>query len=217
MQGSEHHCFERSDFPGADEVRFEKGAFLVMEADGCEHGGYLLLEGGVEVFVDDVIGSETLLFTLGAGQLVGEMCLMGVEERLASVRAVSPVRALRLTRKLWAERIRDEVFLRRVVDSLVARFSDTQKVVRRLGQSQAMHRLGVYLLGREEWSHAHGDVIAIDLPTHANLARMLNCTREHVTKVMKRFTQAGAISANGDNRKVELTRSKISRLLTLNK
>ena len=142
---------------------------------------------------------------------------MGVELRMASVRALSPVRALRLTRKLWTQRMDDEVFLRKVLDSLVSRFADTQNVVRRLGQSQAMHRLGVYLLGREEWAHSHGDTISVELPTHVNLARMLNCTREHVTKVMKKFTQADAITLNDRNRKVELSRSKISRLLTLNK
>lgn len=215
MQGTEYQFFDRSDFPGADEARFDKGAFLLMEGDNCEHGGFLLLEGKVEVFVDDVVGSETLLFTLGQGQLIGEMCLMGLEQRMASVRALTPVRALRLSRTVWKQRLRDEEFMRKVMESMVARFGDMQNVVRRLGQSQAMHRLGVYLLGREEWAHPHGDVVIIELPTHANLARMLNCTREHVTKVMKRFTQAGAIQANGDSRKVELSRSRISKLLTL--
>jgi len=217
VQGSELQFFDRGDFPEADEVSFDKGAFLLMEGDNCEHGGFLLLDGKVEVFVGDVVGSETLLFTLGPKQLVGEMCLMGVEQRMASVRALSPVRALRLTRKMWSYRIRDEEFLRKVMESLVTRFSDMQNVVRRLGQSQAMHRLGVYLLARDEWTRTQDDLIAIELPTHANLARMLNCTREHVTKVIKRFTQAEAIVHFDDSKKVELSRSKIYRLLTFHK
>lgn len=217
MQGSELQFFNRSDFPEADEVRFDKGAFLLMEGDNREHGGFLLLDGTVEVFVDDVVGSETLLFTLGPNQLIGEMCLMGVEQRMANVRALSQVRALRLTRKMWSYRIRDEEFLRRVLDSLVARFADTQKVVRRLSQSQAMHRLGVYLLARDEWSRTKDDLVAVELPTHANLARMLNCTREHVTKVIKRFIQAEAIVHFDDSKKVELSRSRIYKLLTFHK
>ncbi len=217
MREDESCYFVKEDFPGADEVRAERGAFLLMEGDSSDQGGYLLLEGEVEVFVADVDGGETLLFTLGPGQLIGEMGLMGVEERMACVRCLTPVRLLRLSQQLWKQKMQSEAFLRKLLDSMVLRFSATQSVVQRLGQSQALHRLGVYMLGRSEWADAQGDMVSIELPTHANLARMLNCTREHVTKLMKRFTQAGAVTASGDGRMVKLSRSKISALLTLNK
>lgn len=217
MQEVEQHCFVRDDFPGADEISAGKGSFLLMEGDSSDQGAYLLLEGEVEVFIADVDGSETLLFILDSGHLIGEMGLMGVEQRMACVRCLTDVRLLRLSKQVWNQQMKDEAFLRKLLDSVVLHFSATQSVVRRLGQSQVLNRLGVYMLGRSEWKNMKGDIVTLELPTHANLARMLNCTREHVTKLMKRFNQAGAISTSGDRRMVNLSRSKISDLLTMNK
>lgn len=214
MQRSDECSFVKDDFPGATEISVKKGSFLVMEGDFSEQGAYLLLAGDVEVYVGDMDGGETLLFTLGAGQLVGELSLLGIGQRTAFVRCLTNVRALRLSRSVWDQAMKNEVFLRKVLHSMTKRFEATQNVVRRLGQSQAAQRFGVYLLGREEWADSIGDEISIEMPTHVNLARMLNCTREHVTKVIKRFTQAGIIVANSDGRKVTISRSKISEVLS---
>ncbi len=211
------YMFDKSDFPGAEETTAEKGSFLLMEGHTTGQSAYLLLSGEVEVFVGDVDGSETLLFKLGPGHLVGEMGLLGVQQRMAYVRCLTPVHMLRLSKRIWGERMQDEEFLRKLLDSVVLRFAATQSVVRRLGQSQAAHRLGVYLLGLKEWGYAKGDQVLVELPTHANMARMLNCTREHVTKVIKRFTQADAIIMSGDGRNATLSRVKISELLTSNR
>ncbi|MES0372348.1 MAG: Crp/Fnr family transcriptional regulator, partial [Mariprofundaceae bacterium] len=192
----------------------KKGSFLVMEGDFSEQGAYLLLAGDVEVYVGDMDGGETLLFTLGAGQLVGELSLLGIGQRTAFVRCLTNVRALRISRTVWDQAMKNEAFLRKVLNAMTKRFEATQNVVRRLGQSQAAQRFGVYLLGREEWAASSGDEISIEMPTHVNLARMLNCTREHVTKVIKRFNQAGIIVANSDGRKVTISRSKISEVLS---
>jgi len=214
MRAGQQQLFDRNDFPKADKINAAKGSFLLMEGEASPRGAYLLLEGEVEVFVDDVDGSETLLFTLGAGDLVGEMGLISNEKRMAHVRCLTPVRALWISKQLWEEQMKNEAFARKLIDSLVSRYSATQNVVRRLGQSQAPSRLGIYLLGLEEWVSAKGDTITTSLPTHVNLARMLNCTREHITKVLKQFNQAEAIKASGDGRKVIISRSKISKMLT---
>jgi len=217
MEGVEQCFFVRDDFPGADEVSVEKGSFLLMEGDSSDRGAYLLLEGSVEVFVADVDGSETLLFTLSPGQLIGEMGLMGVKQHMACARCMTPVRVLRISRAVWDTQMQSENFLRRVLNSTVLHFAATQKVVRRLGQSQVLHRLGIYMLGRKEWISVTGDSVEVELPTHVNMARMLNCTREHVTKLMKRCTEAGAVAATEDGRTVSLSKEKIAKLLTLNK
>ncbi|MES0372349.1 MAG: Crp/Fnr family transcriptional regulator [Mariprofundaceae bacterium] len=217
MIANQQHYFAKSDFPGADEINAAKGSFLLMEGDSSGQGAYLVLDGEVEVFVADMDGSETLLFTLHSGHLIGEMGLLGIEQRMACVRCLTDVRLLRLSRQVWKQQMQNEVFLRKLLDSIVLRFSATQSVVRRLGQSQALSRLGVYMLGRSEWEHMKGDVVTLELPTHANLARMLNCTREHVTKMMKRFVLAGAIVTGDNRRMVNLSRSKISGLLMMDK
>ncbi len=209
--------FNKSDFPKADKFNAEKGSFLLMEGEGSPRSAYLLLEGEVEVFVDDVDGSETLLFTLGPGELVGELGLISNEKRMAHVRCLTSVQALSISKKLWDENMKNEAFAKKLIASLVSRYTATQNVVRRLGQSQAPSRLGIYLLGLEEWSSARDGTVTVNLPTHVNLARMLNCTREHITKVLKLFTQAGAIKASGDGRKVIISRSKISGMLSRNR
>jgi len=207
----------REDFAGAERIHIGSGQFVLREGERADQGAYFILDGKVEMFVDDINGNETLLFILGSDELVGEMGLLAGESRVTSIRTLTGTEMLYIPRKMWNRLMQNDLFVKRLLNSVVSRLNDTQNVVRRLGQSQAQHRLGIYLLGRSEWNGVDGDRVEVVMPTHINLSRMLNCTREHVTKVIKRFTSSGAITANGSNRNFVLSRSAISELMTRSK
>ncbi|MEX0983802.1 MAG: cyclic nucleotide-binding domain-containing protein [Actinomycetota bacterium] len=72
------------------DVNLEPGAVLI-EQGALPYEIFVLEEGTVEVLRD-----EQRIATLGAGDVVGEMGLMKQERRMATVRALTDVRAVAL-------------------------------------------------------------------------------------------------------------------------
>lgn len=68
---------------------------------------YVVYEGGVEVFKDDVDG-ERVVATLGPRSCVGEMALLDGSSRSASVRVTAPTTVLRFPRAEFAKLLQSE-------------------------------------------------------------------------------------------------------------
>jgi CRP-like cAMP-binding protein len=85
----------------------EPGTVLIREGD-IGKGLFVILLGDVEVVRSDTTGRERVLARLGAGELFGEMALLGEQATNATVRAVSPTTILFLGRD----------YFRRLVDAL---------------------------------------------------------------------------------------------------
>ncbi len=85
----------------------EPGTVLIREGDNGK-GLFVILLGDVEVVRSDGSGQERVLARLGAGELFGEMALLGEQATNATVRALSPTTILFLGRD----------YFRRLVDAL---------------------------------------------------------------------------------------------------
>ena len=78
---------------------FEAGQDIVTEGDPPEDGMYIILEGDAHVLV----GENTLVNELSAGDVVGELALIKDGVRKATVRAVTPAACANISRKLFLE------------------------------------------------------------------------------------------------------------------
>ena len=85
---------------------FEDGQNIVRQGDPGD-GMYVILAGEVEV-VRLGPGGETLLTTLKAGDLFGEMALFGKDPRSATVRAKGEVRVLSVDRRGFMKRVHQD-------------------------------------------------------------------------------------------------------------
>ena len=81
--------------------RFERGHVVVSEGDPTE-GFYVVARGEAEVS-QKVDGAEVYLRTLGAGEVFGEIGLMLGSPRTATVRAVTSLEVVRLSREAFWE------------------------------------------------------------------------------------------------------------------
>ncbi len=77
-------------------VRCEAGSCIFKEDDTAREF-YVVLDGEVEVSKRGKGGRETRVAILGPNDCFGEMSLLDMQPRSATVRAVSPVRLLRVT------------------------------------------------------------------------------------------------------------------------
>lgn len=78
-----------------DEQAFEAGEDLVRQGDEGDHL-LVVMQGSAQGWVEDRGGAKHHLAEIGRGDVVGEMALVTDAPRSATVRATTPVRALRL-------------------------------------------------------------------------------------------------------------------------
>lgn len=210
MHGFTNMKFEAADFPHASTITVKKGSCVVYEGEDSCKTAYLIQSGAMEVLTECIDGTQTSLYKLYKGELFGELALMGITTRTASVYAIEDTTLLKINHAVWNKCLENYEFLIRVNTMLMHRYLETTKVVRRLGQSSVLHRLGVYLLTLPEWKKTNGDEISVTLPSHAQLARLLNCTRERVSKVMRGLYQAGIIQKHDFDNTITLSKTKLT-------
>ncbi len=76
---------------GVSEERYEPGDVIFREGEPGDRM-YAVIDGEVEVFHEDPDGTVLAIATLTHGQYFGEMALLNPAPRVASARAVGPVR-----------------------------------------------------------------------------------------------------------------------------
>lgn len=93
---------------------------------------YVIQEGQVEV-VADKDGTEVRLAVLGEREFFGEMAIFEREVRMATVRALGPVRALTVDRKMFLRRIhKDPSLAYHIVQTMSQRIRELDAEVARL-------------------------------------------------------------------------------------
>jgi len=80
---------EREEIAGiCQQRRFEKGDLLAVEGESGDDL-FIVMEGTVEVLVENDQDKPRVVINLGTGQLIGEMSLVDRGPRSASVRAIN--------------------------------------------------------------------------------------------------------------------------------
>ncbi len=80
-----------------DEVDVELGQVLAREGD-FGHEFFVIIDGTAEVLRADAAVAE-----LGPGEFFGEMALLAEDRRVATVRAISPMKVLVMTRQSFRD------------------------------------------------------------------------------------------------------------------
>jgi CRP-like cAMP-binding protein len=127
------------------EERYPAGHVLFRKDDP---GGamYLIKEGTVEVVLDEIDGSESVLNHCGPGEALGQMSLLDEAPRSASVVTISPAIFYRLTTTEFRNAIKDQP------DDVVEKLKNIS-VHLRLGHLDILRKLPLF-------NHLHGDMLA---------------------------------------------------------
>ena len=78
-------------------LRFAPGDTVFREGDGAAHEMFVVLEGEMEVFKRSRRGRDMRVAILGPGDWFGEMSVVDMQSRSASVRALAPSRLIRVS------------------------------------------------------------------------------------------------------------------------
>ncbi|MGW0551033.1 Crp/Fnr family transcriptional regulator [Streptomyces altiplanensis] len=160
---------------------------------------YLVEQGQVKAIMPSREGKECLLDIYSAGDVFGELCLVG-DGRTEMVSAMTPVVLQRMPAHQLVEAMEDAELRDEMVRHMAGRLFERQQLIAGLVTEDSEYRLASVLLhlgrklGRRE---AHLLRIQEKI-TQEELSAMVGTTRSRVGFFLKRFRNAGLVNRGRD-------------------
>lgn len=161
---------------------------------------YLLLEGSVKIYVDQLDGSEVILAFLGPGDTFGEMGLIGSSGRSASVLTLEPCTCLGMNRATFLQSVRtiNELSFN-LVRLLSKRLRLANEQIQALSSLDVRGRVARQLLAFAQRYGESNQKVEILIPlrlTQTDLASLVGASRERVNQVVVEFKEKKFISVD---------------------
>lgn len=116
---------------GIDLVYFESGEVLFQENEESYHF-FIIQEGSVEIYKDGDDGVRLPLTIVTEGSAIGEFAMINRAPRSATARAITPVRAAKISEQAYQELISDlPDWAVSVIRSLIERLHKTNEIIRK--------------------------------------------------------------------------------------
>lgn len=202
--------FTKDDFSSGVIRHIKKGEHLLYQGDKHRGNCFLILKGSFSICLITATGQEMLLYHLHKHQLIGELAMFGCSTRNATAIANEDCELLQIDKSEFNSRLKEYDFLRKITDLFMQRYLKTHEVVCRLSQPNIPMKICRYLKTALEQSDSHEERVRILMPSHAELARLISCQRETVTREIKKLVKAGVITQKSghwfyvDRKKVDL-------------
>lgn len=178
----------RQKFPAKNMV-FQEG----------EPGDVLLviLSGRVKVLLSGKNGQEFILTMLGPGNFFGEMALLEAAPRSATVMTVEPCEFLLLEQKDLIGLLKAQPLIAvKILKHLSQRLRKTNEQIRSLVMFDIYGRVGRCLLNLAETQggRANGQFLVPNRPSFQEMAKMVGCSRETLSRAMKALKDNGCLT-----------------------
>ncbi|MFT5131220.1 MAG: CRP/FNR family cyclic AMP-dependent transcriptional regulator [Rhodothermales bacterium] len=182
---------------GAQRRRYPQGSTLIaQESEAIE--AFLILSGSASILRAADRPSSRTMRLAQPGDLLGEMGLICLQKRSATVLAHEDCEVLVITQAAFHRLLRQHPdFALGVMAGLCRRIIDGNRaweLARAYGTDARIASVLLDLFDRFPVSEGDRHFIGVRL-THADLAAMLSVARENVTKSLARFRRSGAINA----------------------
>jgi CRP/FNR family transcriptional regulator, cyclic AMP receptor protein len=161
---------------------------------------YFIESGQIKLVMLSAEGKECLLAVLTEGDVFGELCLSGLQERNESAVAMEKTVVRVIPSAHFCARLSRALLLEGFMQYLTVRIADQQAIIANLMTVDSEQRLGQTLL---DLAHRLGkqDPRSIRIEqriTHEELAAMVGTTRPRVSEFMRRFRDLGLIEFSAE-------------------
>lgn len=161
---------------------------------------FYLMEGSVEVLIEDEDGNEIVLTYLNEGDFFGEMGLFyEMEQRSAWVRTRSECKIAEMTNTRFRHLATENpALLFELASQLATRLSHTNRKVGDLAFLDVAGRVAHALidLARQPDAMTHPDGMQVKV-SRQELARLVGCSREMAGRVLKILEDEGLVQVSG--------------------
>jgi CRP/FNR family transcriptional regulator, cyclic AMP receptor protein len=161
---------------------------------------YFIESGQVKLVTVSQAGKECILAICTAGDVFGEMCIAGPEERLETATAMEETELKLIPYSRLFTRLANDSLLEGFARYLAARIAYQTQVISNLVMVDCEHRLGTILL---QLAHRLGnrDPLSVRIEkriSHQELSAMVGTTRPRITEMMQRFRELGLIEKSAE-------------------
>jgi len=179
------------------ERRYPRNTTIVEEGLPGDYM-YILRDGRVKVTKLSEDGREKILDFLETGSFVGEMALLERGPRSASVKTLSPVRVLALSRTDFIALLRKSPDLAlAVIQELSRRLRSVNEQASSLSFQRVKERTVGLLERLAKDPSEDGERLVTPSLTHQQIADMVGTSRETVTRVVKDLKESGWLRQEG--------------------
>ncbi len=157
----------------------------------------VILSGKVKVLLTGKDGQEFILTMLGPENFFGEMAILEAAPRSATVMTVEPSEFLLLEQKDLIGLIKKHPGIAvKILKHLSQRLRKTNEQIRSLVMFDIYGRVGRCLLNLAETQggRANGQFLVPNRPSFQELAKMVGCSRETLSRAMKALKDNGCLT-----------------------
>ncbi|MGP0593229.1 Crp/Fnr family transcriptional regulator [Nitrospira sp. T9] len=159
---------------------------------------FIILSGKVKVLLTGKNGQEFILSHLGPGNFFGEMAILESAPRSASVITVERSEFFLLGRKELTELLKHHPDIAmKILKNLSQRLRKVSEQVRSLVMFDVYGRVGRCLLNLAEFQdgvETHGQLLISNRPSFQELANMVGCSRETLSRTLKALKENGSLT-----------------------
>lgn len=175
--------------------RYAAGSHLFREGERCE-AVYLLVSGRLKICHHSIDGTEEVLAIRGPGDIVGELSVIGPENRSATGVALERLEVVIIGvdvfRRILAER---PTLTLALLESVVSRLRDADRKRVEFGTVPTLGRVARRLLELgDRFGELDGTSLLVKLPiTQSELAGWVGASREAVVKALAVLRRLGYV------------------------
>jgi CRP/FNR family cyclic AMP-dependent transcriptional regulator len=180
--------------------QFPKNTVIVSQGDDTD-SFYVIVQGKVDVFLQNDKGKEIIINTLGLCESFGELAPLGGIPRQASIITTEDSTFGIISRQVFMDTLLVKPSIgMRIIDLLIGRIQDLTEEVSSLALEDVYNRVVRVL-----YKHAAevGDKLVTEKLTQQDIASRVGATREMVHRILKELKTGGYISIEGKHITIE--------------
>ena len=180
--------------------QFPKNKVVVSQGDDTD-SFYVIIQGKVDVFLQNDKGKEIIINTLGACESFGELAPLGRIPRQASIITTEESTFGIISRQVFMDTLLSKPTVSmRIIDLLITRIQDLTEEVSSLALEDVYNRVVRVLYKHAE---AIGEKLVTEKLTQQDIASRVGATREMVHRILKELKTGGYISIEGKHITIE--------------
>jgi CRP-like cAMP-binding protein len=178
-------------------LRLRKGHRIFSQGEPAD-AIYFVRSGKVKITAVSADGKEAVFAVLGGSAFFGETCLVGQSHWLSSATTVEASAIFRIEKRVMMRILHDHPkFCARFTAGLLVRIIRLEEDVRAQFFYDRDKKLARVLLKLAQLSEHNASAdVALPRWPHETLAKMVNASRSHITRLMNEFKRHGLIDYN---------------------
>ena len=180
--------------------QFPKNTVVVSQGDDTD-SFYVIIQGKVDVFLQNDKGKEIIINTLGVCESFGELAPLGRIPRQASIITTEESTFGIISRQVFMDTLLSKPTVSmRIINLLITRIQDLTEEVSSLALEDVYNRVVRVLYKHAE---AVGEKLITEKLTQQDIASRVGATREMVHRILKELKTGGYISIEGKHITIE--------------